>query len=98
VKEANFHDFKDFDDFEALFHQIFVESRYLGFTKSGVIFAHALNALPLKYLDFRFLLAGSSVLSTPSYFLRIDFDLMLVGCCLWYGTASYEFEHYVNEC
>jgi hypothetical protein len=47
-KKANFHDLKDFDDFEARFHQIFTESRYLGFTKSGaltVVFAHALNAL-----------------------------------------------------
>jgi hypothetical protein len=62
LKERNFHDFKDFDDFEAVFHQIFAESRYLGFTKSGaltIIFAHALNAL--KHLDSRFLLAGSSV-------------------------------------
>jgi succinate dehydrogenase/fumarate reductase cytochrome b subunit len=54
LKERNFRDFKDF---EAVFHQIFTESRYLGFTKSGaltVIFVHALNAL--RHLDSRFLL------------------------------------------
>jgi hypothetical protein len=49
---VNFRDFKDFDDFEAVFHKICTELRYLGFTKSGalnVIFVHALNAL--KHLD-----------------------------------------------
>jgi hypothetical protein len=25
LRERNFHDFKDFDDFEAIFHQIFTE-------------------------------------------------------------------------
>jgi hypothetical protein len=61
LKEANFCDFKDFQDFEAVFHQIFTGSRYLGFTKSGslaVIFTHALNVL--KRLDSRLLLRGAS--------------------------------------
>jgi hypothetical protein len=33
----NFRDFKDFDDFVAVFHQIFTGSRYLSFTKSGAL-------------------------------------------------------------
>jgi hypothetical protein len=60
LKEASFRDFKDFVDFEAVFHKIFMGLRYLVFTKSGaptVIFVHALNTL--KHLDSRFLLGAS---------------------------------------
>jgi hypothetical protein len=62
LKEANFCDLKDFDDFEAPFQKMFTDLRYIGFTKSGaptVIFTHALNAL--KHLDSRFLLDRTCV-------------------------------------
>jgi hypothetical protein len=62
-KEFSWLHFKDFNDFEAVFHKIFTESRYLSFTRSGaeaIIFAHALNAL--KHLDSRLLIVWNSLI------------------------------------